>query len=82
MENNKTKESQETALEKTNMQGQDLAVHSISSFTQAESLAEWIASSPVFNKEFKEVAITEDGKEISFDRTGSMNGKDNIFIDR
>ena len=32
MENNKTKESQETALEKTNMQGQDLAVHSISSF--------------------------------------------------
>ncbi len=26
--------------------------------------------------------ITEDGKEISFDRTGSMNGKDNIFIDR
>lgn len=63
MENNKTKESQETALEKTNMQGQDLAVHSISSFTQAESLAEWIASSPVFNKEFKEVAITEDGKE-------------------
>ena len=63
MENNKTKESQETALEKTNMQGQDLAVHSISSFTQAESLAEWIASSPVINKEFKEVAITEDGKE-------------------
>lgn len=63
MENNKTKESQENALEKTNMQGQDLAVHSISSFTQAESLAEWIASSPVFNKEFKEVAITEDGKE-------------------
>ena len=63
MENSKPKESKNTALTKSEIENKDLAVSSINTFAQAESLAEWIANSPVFNKEFKDVAITEDGRE-------------------
>lgn len=63
MENNTTKSNESVAIEKTNIERGDLAVSSINTFSQAESLAEWIAASPVFNKEFKDVEITEDGRE-------------------
>lgn len=38
-----------------------LAVNQISTFEQAEALADWIAQSPVFNKGFKEQVQKEDG---------------------
>lgn len=38
-----------------------LAVNQITSFEQAEALVDWIAESPVFNKNFKEAVKDEDG---------------------
>lgn len=40
-----------------------LAVNQINSFEQAEALADWIAQSPVFNKNFKEYEEAEDGNK-------------------
>lgn len=63
MENNKTNDSQTTAIEKKDVDNKSLAVKSIDTFNQAEALAEWIAASPVFNQQFQEVVVTEDGRE-------------------
>lgn len=65
MDNNETKLNPKqrtvTAIEKKEHESAALAVNQISSFEQAEALANWIADSPVFNKAFKESVTKEDG---------------------
>lgn len=63
MENNKPIQSKEVTTTKSKDVSKDLAVKDISTFEQAESLAEYIANSPVFNVAFKEVSKSEDGSE-------------------
>lgn len=63
MENNQTSKSKEITTTKSKDVSKDLAVKDISTFEQAESLAEYIANSPVFNMAFKESSRSEDGSE-------------------
>lgn len=63
MENNQTSKSKEITTTKSKDVSRELAVKDINTFEQAESLAEYIANSPVFNVAFKELSKSEDGSE-------------------
>lgn len=63
MENNQTSKSKEITTTKSKDVSKELAVKDINTFEQAESLAEYIANSPVFNVAFKELSKSEDGSE-------------------
>lgn len=65
MENNQTSKSKEITTTKSKDVSRELAVKDINTFEQAESLAEYIANSPVFNVAFKEFSKSEDGSEQS-----------------
>lgn len=63
MANKKENENQNVASITTDRKHEraGLAVSSITTFEQAEALVDWIAESPVFNKNFKESIKDEDG---------------------
>lgn len=63
MENNQTSKSKEITTTKSKDVSRELAVKDINTFEQAESLAEYIANSPIFNVAFKEISKSEDGSE-------------------
>ena len=63
MENNQTSKSKEITTTKSKDVSKELAVKDINTFEQAESLAEYIANSPIFNVAFKEISKSEDGSE-------------------
>lgn len=63
MENNQTSKSKAITTTKSKDVSRELAVKDINTFEQAESLAEYIANSPIFNVAFKEISKSEDGSE-------------------